>query len=661
MFCVFQSREMGTIITKLSRIRKASGRDRRSLLISLALLAAICNVPVARGAAEEGDPSTLAFERVGGFRRLTDMSHIVVRLNLEQPLDYYRLLDNAINETQTTILKDLQDSLDFWTKQAAGAGYSSDRVASTAAQKRVEIRRTNATFQDLRKHLWGVKEELQYVCELCGCTLESRGEVPNSTNPSDDDDHLNREKRQLAIAAVGGLIGLGLSIYNAIELRQLSDQLDELSEDVYIIHTMVNENRLAINKNSKAISKVADLIREGEAWRMVASQLRRRDEVAYGIAQATLDLRQYNEALLEVLLDKKLNPRLFQAQALIDALADLKTRAERVAKKPVYENFEQLLGADISYIVEDSEMKLFVHVPLADTEEYDLYKFESAPVRLDNGDTVRVRTDAKYLAVNQPLTSFQDLDDQGLRECLRVGGNYACWSGVLAKNPASSCLAGIFTKTEEAVKAHCDLMRTTEKTETLLPIGPNEALVSAPTNEKVDVIFRCRARSQKGPAPITVSTQQKIHVPRGCVITTPNFSWEPAAHSGIISRIEARPLFPDGVLDSLEDYKLTSPNSHFVYEPRLLPERGAAHPVLRHSHAAANFAVLLLVVVVIGVSMFWVTRVLKEERRRESARRSVEATFDEEGSAGGIEMKPLAAKVVKVVEVVKASKAQKKK
>ena len=547
----------------------------------------------------------LTFSKQLRYGRVIDTGHLGAALSVNAPVTQYNRVFDAVRKAEKKVVEELHRLVDSELSQTSST-YNKTIESTT--------RRYHRYFVQLKAKLSSIHDDLTYLCLLVTCQqdlapLPDLLDTPFKVKKKEK----ARKKRQFGIPIA--LVALGLSIYTLVEVETIKKDVFRIQRTQEQLSALIEAEKIAIYKDEQMIQTVTERINDIEQWTSATLVATHAQQIMLLLTTVTENLKDYAHSLLDVLLYKKINPRFFELKAMNVALEDLRNRAQQQEMNPVYHSLNELLTADVSFIVENGTLHLLLHVPLTDTDQYTLYRLLSSPIRLPDGRTVRVQAENRYLAVNKDMTVFQELGEEDLRKCKTVGGLYACKAGVVAKNAHSSCVAGLFTKTIVSVKEYCVFKTTNETRETVLQVQENQVLVTAPTISAVEVFVRCSNGSSTSQV---VKTVVKVHVPPRCVLSTPNFSFESSKQAAISSEFLTRPIA--GFEDISWDNWDTLPNKPLKFRLSELESPYPAH-LETHVHVGNGIAGMVLALFIVAFVCFIVIRVGRADCRKKRKRR----------------------------------------
>ena len=562
----------------------------------------------------EEEEQQLVFTKLSEYQRIVDTGHIAAKLDLNEPFDQFDEIHNGLKFAFDTLETFIED----YNYQKKG-NISTWKDEQRRRQER--YRYFHHVLSQMTLDLAGIRDDMEYVCSLTSCPATLPGASPTKS----------RKKRQLLGALA--LVNAGLSIFTLSEVEKLKTNIYGNTKDLKFLHRRIAADEGAIASNKAKISEVTDHLYRMEDWIDEADREIGVASMLTNLHVVLDNLQNYAKALIEVLLHKQVSPRFFNLMALKKALDNLKRDAEHQSLEPVYENLNELLQADVSFLVQDDELILLLHVPLSDSKQYTMYRLLDSPIRLPSGKVIRVYPRTRYLAVNADRDGFQELTEEDLRSCKMIGGRYACKAGVIAKNGYSGCLSGLFSNSESTIRAFCHFELTEEHRETVVQVKENIVQIMTPTNQSVQIVLTCQNGSS---LPITVHEIMTITVPTRCLLTTPNFKFEGEQVQHIGSSFISRKLagFNASDLEKWMDARGTGPPISFIsYQtpsPTFTHDQGHSAHQMRSTNTGLNITAVICFLVFTTLAGYTVARVCRQDWKRKRKKKTSVSGFEDQ-------------------------------
>jgi len=201
------------------------------------------------------------------------------------------------------------------------------------------------------------------------------------------------------------------------------------------------------------------------------------------------------------------------------------------------------MALPLSFLTNDHVIHVYVHIPLVARQSYNLFQIVDAPLRDEQGRTVRLEYGKKYLAVDTNESEFIELTQEEFASCTRTAGAHVCPLGVLAKDPASGCLASLYVN-HEALPNLCHFRSTVEAKEVVTQVAPDQVIINAPSGHpKIVANLNCPgAAGDAGLKQLAIFGAGRITVPDGCILSTANFAFRPTLQGGLSASFVTRIL-----------------------------------------------------------------------------------------------------------------------
>lgn len=261
-----------------------------------------------------------------------------------------------------------------------------------------------------------------------------------------------RNKRQMvaAAAAVGTLFNLGLGLYNRYEIAELHQEMQKAREDrIHIVELLKDEatkfnSMLSVVKQlnttmaaaSKALQKIRSDLDTLGIFTIVEHEI-----VTYNWAMTL-----WYHAILE-LLQGRLSPHLLKPSAVEQAMKHVLLQANEQGLHALFTESAGFFRADVSYLMSDNIIHVYVHLPLIEAEPLLLLEYVNAPVMLSkpNGPLMFIDTKGKALAISDSTNNGLEIDLVRLVGCstknTHLGKIYLCPNTNLArKDITQTCL-----------------------------------------------------------------------------------------------------------------------------------------------------------------------------------------------------------------------------
>ena len=433
---------------------------------------------------------------------------------------------------------------------------------------------------------------------------------------ADPDAPGQRRPRQLEFIAAA--VSIGLSIYNLAETQALKARVFSLEENQAMLSHVINEQRHATVQLQQEVTEVVDRLRDEVS---IANHLQRElhhSEILFVVKNAADAIDSWAADLLDTLLYKKVSPRFFGDDALVQASNRLDARAHARGMSIGYRSLLEILHAPVSYIMDHDVLHLLIHLPVVDARSFSLYKFHQAPLWLSNGRTVRITTNAEYLALDPAMSLVKEFSAQDLAQCARTGRAFICPPQIWEKSTDSSCLASAYAGSRDLLSV-CRFEAYHRRLEEVLRVAPDEVIITAPANGSVTALVRCPGQGGQAAKDraIQVHRQQRIKVPPHCVLTTPHYVLRTALTLHLEETYEVRSVdhLNDALIASLEKEAYERDGERLM--PRFVPDSLQAPPTIQTVHWHVSTVVYMVVgLAAVVFTIFLVCSLIKARKVR---------------------------------------------
>ena len=563
---------------------------------------------------------TLSFSRINDYARIVDTAHIGVELSVSSEIQRLNSLAERIHDRL----------LPLYTEAVPGRGNDTYRLRDQGHEGDQFTPFFRVLHNDIKEEILVAGQTLEFACDLVKCSEEIDVKMGDKENPHHLFAHGEHEqfKRQ---AGLGALVSIGLSTYALYEVHAIQSEVFDLRRQSRIIAAHVMENSRAIEKEAEAIERLATLVGDIQKYLNTIERKQHLSLISYHLGRLVRGFVDKGEAFCSVLMDKRIDVRLFGAEELMGALKQIEEKAARLRMKPLYMTLSDLVGADVSFTTDAvGNVKLLIHVPLIEDIDYTLYRFHPLPIPANGtmGNYLELSVDKPFLAVNRELNAFEELSEEEVDACKVVGGLRACNAGILAKNPKGGCLAALYVHDLDAMKQLCQFRPTLYEKEILWKVG-NAAVMVIPGRKKgLKAFVNCRNGTT---ANHDIRAPTLLDGVAGCVVSTPNFVVEVPGEASITSNLDRRQIVtvtPDEVANMTDAFIAFAGTSDkraslewIKNEAREIAREEHQHiQTLNHAeemlpHAQTGFHIAggLCFLAIVGLVIFIVVRVLKQK------------------------------------------------
>jgi len=130
----------------------------------------------------------------------------------------------------------------------------------------------------------------------------------------------------------------------------------------------------------------------------------------------------------------------------------------------------QLLQCPTSFIAQNFEVNIFLHIPITspNAAKLTIYKYIPLPFHIDNRPAIITRPNRPYIAINSIQHTFFTMDANQFRECRPVGKLFVCYNQITHNHPNTqnlhnatiprqdACLFALFLQHADTASSICD-------------------------------------------------------------------------------------------------------------------------------------------------------------------------------------------------------------
>lgn len=507
----------------------------------------------------------------------------------------------------------------------------------------------------LKDRVCSLHEKLAFLCSSHECSVYF--EEPKFIEPKKDSyrkteklpepkkrfywqgsflDSLSKKSRNKRfVAEILGTLGLGLGLYDLVEIEQLRSQIKTVNREQGVLVHAVNDLHLSIAGLEDRTKKIYRDIRHQSFW---LGTLQAEVDFASFILEIDQELDVFEEfldALLQTVVDKRIAPRLFSTSGLDSALQHLSEQAHALHLELAGTGLADLADAPLSWILRDNSFEIFLHLAVVSGERMRMYKWIQVPVHVGDGTNFGIRTRGEYLAVTDDSRKFREMALFERQHCEKRSGVLICPAGVLQVNPEASCLASLFLQ-KEKVSSICSFEKLTGVTETMVKLSRNcTILVPAPAAKTATVRITCHGRHI---AKTRLTGVQRIEIGQGCVLSTASNDFEVLAGDVISANLTIREMNLPNLMDKA---KILEKGLNDILEEHGLALRNGTLGELSHPHhgrivhekVAEGFGVIGVVLLTIIVAIVVIGGIYLHRRSLQRSREKTIKRTLEEGAA----------------------------
>jgi len=377
-----------------------------------------------------------------------------------------------------------------------------------------------------------------------------------------NDDSIHRNKRQIAgpIGLGLGLFGLGTSIYNLIEIRQLHSKLTAVEHnEEFITHELKAEsNSIATLSDSvQTLKKVCETVTSAfEIHKLKVNRL----------FIDTAMVTQHNWKILEwgrgaeALLFGSLHPALVNTTSLTAALESLKKKAEKRGLRLLHPEKSASFKAPISFFTtEEEKFSVILHIPFVEMAPIGIYEYLPIPIQI--GSLVwTINSHHSLLAMDKVGNQGLEMSQMDLFQCqvekTHSGNLYLCpKANLIRNNIRSSCLGSLMIGHTETIKRRCkhSLESTDQDKEFAIQLSHNTVVLNIRPGDSVHEVCANGTRTDLKKVGFT-----RLQAHANCQIISDDYIFTPEAAIDINSDFIVQPFIfkRSELLDDIEDHQL---------------------------------------------------------------------------------------------------------
>lgn len=305
----------------------------------------------------------------------------------------------------------------------------------------------------------------------------------------------HRDKRQL-MGGLGlgmGIFGLGLSIYNLVEIKKLHREIDNFRDGFnHVLHALEDTDHAiatltsSVNSIKRAVSIVISEVENGKRELEI---LRHSLLISNMIQHHNVEISLWARGL-ESVLQKQLQPTLVKSKQIRHGLEEICHKAKKQKLNCLSEENSAIFKMPISYFAtEDKKIYVFIHIPLIDREPINLYQHLPTPVKIGNL-FFTLHSGKQFLATDSLGVLGMELSDEELSHChrqnLHSGITFLCPNTNLIRlKIKKTCLGALLFGLKDIVPNSCKgrIQSQEEKEEKAVQISETDILLYNPQSE----------------------------------------------------------------------------------------------------------------------------------------------------------------------------------
>ena len=365
---------------------------------------------------------------------------------------------------------------------------------------------------------------------------QSLKEVNQLENIFFNEKHNIRNKRQLGPLSLGfGIFGLGLSIYNTIELQKIHNKLGKLQTGMNIIGHSIQEQHEILTTLTHSVTSMKMV-----CHRLILSIDNDHQEnvVLFTLIAISSLIENHNSNVSAVargltsLLHGTINPEIINPNHIAEAWEQLKLKALKNNVKPLFNEISSIYKMDISYLTtEDEEISIFIHVPMIENTPMALYEYFPIPIQIGNL-FVTLESETNMIATDDIGNKGKLISKLDIQKCQTVkihsGNMFVCpHMNLIQNNIRSSCLGSLLFKKDYMKTCQQNVISIEKAKHFVKQIGSNKLIIFG--NENRVVIEICPHKKTQ----LNMDGLTTITVNDTCQIESEDFTFIPEADIGI--------------------------------------------------------------------------------------------------------------------------------
>ena len=370
-------------------------------------------------------------------------------------------------------------------------------------------------------------------------------EILQSTPKSTMDFEPPRVKRVaplLVFAAISGVLGTFLGMYNAYEISVLKQRLNEVGKNHNLLVQVTKQQEEQIHKITENMNAICSLIK---------LMIQHNPALISAQISAQLDLFQSRlqraTNAVQQLQHRRLSVDLLDTSQLEEMHRAIQAVAEQRGYTLLPERLSDYFQLEASYLRQGKDILIMLHVPcILHDQMLTIYRYVPFPYPLptqvstdhttlqerltnstadnpkspevdsemgENVDAVLLIPEAEMIAVGKER-KYKILSQGDLAACIKRNRVYLCEKHqVLHTDLANSCLGSIFDRNEKGVRDNCKLERKRLR-ETVYQLSATDHILFTPHPYTTQII--CKNGSH---FPLYLSQTTKIHIPEECRVS----------------------------------------------------------------------------------------------------------------------------------------------
>lgn len=338
------------------------------------------------------------------------------------------------------------------------------------------------------------------------------------TSPSSND--AKRVKRFFGLIAIGiATTSLAVGLYNTAEIAHLKASMSDVIDRQHHITDILQEHEVSIHNVQHNLDNIK---RELTTAIMVIEDIAAMQaflEAEIQISKAMEELHRMVECIslgTERLLTHRLPFCFTNTTNLIKAHERLSKEASTRGLSPIQTSMTAYLQYEISFIIQNKLLHIFIHVPLSDQSKHlELLKFFSVPIPISPGFHMQIETKQQFLAISKE-GFHTTISNQVLDQCRQFREIYFCPLPLILKRRFSdTCLGSIYKQNYTNLQQKCPVVFF-EANEIIEIFTPNTFMMYTKNPQTIQINCNQKTNQQH----IAIKSSQQIKLGKGCTATT---------------------------------------------------------------------------------------------------------------------------------------------
>ena len=387
-------------------------------------------------------------------------------------------------------------------------------------------------------------------------------------------DTLHRNKRQvmLAVAAVTGIVGTFMGLFDHVEINAIKSHLTKLDNSNNMLVHISEEHEHRIQHLTTDLADLVKVLNKFFIYNptLLHARLNRQLTILSDRIDIIIDTFQH-------LQHHRLSVKLLSFAQLQILHNSVLTAASESNLTPLTAHLQDYFQLETSYIHTNDQLLILLHVPCSSLSNiFTLYKyipfpfpvFPSLPSTHSSFNTIQdlvnlehsvspsqpmgltVKADSDLIAIGKTEHNKQFyviLTTADLDACYSKTHTYICeHHQVVRSDMSGTCLGSLFIQNPEGIEGNCRIERRPLR-EKVYQLSPTDHLVYTPT--PITTQIQCKNGTY---FPLKIKATSRISIPHGCSVELTNHS----IHSDFTLRIA-----PEAIHFEWDFNPATLPNS----------------------------------------------------------------------------------------------------